>query len=100
MSKNHIEMRHERKNRNGVSRRLDDRPLVEFAELLRERGFLNTLVKGAPVFSKMSLGFRVNLPIEPGRPAPEISPGLGSTGFTLELGFKRGEFRAFAERER
>ena len=80
--------------------RLDDHSLVEFAELMSKRGLLDTLVKRAPVFTKMSLGWYINLPTIPGRPAKEVSPGAGPEGFTLKFGFKAGEFSEFAKRER
>ena len=81
---------------------LDDRSLVEFAEFIWKRGLLDTLAKRAPAFSKVTVGWRVQLPVsvDPSAPKPEISPGLGPIGPTLKLGFKPGEFRKFAKRER
>src|SRR5438552_13187464 len=79
--------------------RLDDHSLVEFAELIWKRGLLDTLVKRAPAFSNIRLGWYMHLPTVPGRPAKEISPGAGPQGFTLKLGFKAGEFSKFAKRE-
>ena len=64
-----------------TSDKLNDHSLVEFAELLQETSLLETLCKRAPVFSKMSLACFIHLSVKPGCPAPEITPGLGSTEF-------------------
>ncbi len=81
--------------------RLDDHSLVEFAELIWKRGLLDTLAKRVPAFSKFSVGVtvRVRISQDPLAPTPEISPGLGPIGPTLDLRFKADEFRKFAKRE-
>jgi hypothetical protein len=85
--------------KNDAFGRLGDRSLAEFAELIRERGFLDTLVKRAPAFSNFAIGVTLKLPVPRNPSAAEISPGLGPIGPTLKLGFKAGEFQKFAKRE-
>src|SRR6266478_8216472 len=62
--------------------RLGDCSLAEFAELIRKRAFLDSLVKRAPAFSNFATGITVNVPLspDPSAPTPEISPGLGPIG--------------------
>jgi hypothetical protein len=60
--------------------RLHDHSLVEFAELIWKRGLLDTLVKRAPAFSNIRLGWYMHMPTVSGRPAKEISPGAGPLG--------------------
>jgi hypothetical protein len=73
---------------------------LNLRSLSGSEAFLDTLVKRAPAFWKLTLGCYMNVPTIPSRPAKEISPGAGSLGFMLKLGFKANEFNKFTETER
>src|SRR5512133_2754170 len=73
---------------------------LNLRSLSGSEAFLDTLVKRAPAFWKLTLGCYMNVPTIPSRPAKEISPGAGSLGFMLKLGFKADKFNKFTEGER